>query len=284
MSPSGPEDLLDGGAQALAAVDHEQNPSGEIEPPIDEAREQVSAHRLVLRRALGQAEQMLRSGGIKPDGADHGVLSLLDAIGEDDADGELGEVFRHEVPEGARGAGDEPAGHCGPGGRRGPEVGSNRLQRLLVAARRDSGEHRGHGLVAEQLLAGERRPGGKRDLATGHTPNPGPGDLDPASPEDHARGLLPVAVGGATPGVVLALVASDPDHVLFEERPEHLHADPDREGEQALLHLARKRGELDAHPVGNLDPALPRFPAEGNPSNLGHGGLLSDSPVSTTSW
>jgi len=79
-----------------------------------------------------------------------------------------------------------------------------------------------------------------------------------------------VAVGGPAGGVVAALGAGDACDVLVEQGAEHLQPHPHGEGQQALARFAREGGELDRHPVRNLDLVAARLPAERNRFNLGH--------------
>src|SRR5205085_10904487 len=93
------EHASDGGAQTLAAVDDEEPRAIRLQP----ARRQILEHRrardLVLRRALPEAENVLRARRVDPESAEDHVLAEVNAVDEDGPEIEVAERSLHPLDE-----------------------------------------------------------------------------------------------------------------------------------------------------------------------------------------
>ncbi len=153
---------------------------------------------------------------VDADGGHDGVLCQGQAVAEDRAQAQLGQVAGHELAEGRPGAGDEPAGHRGLGRPR-PFHLTHRLQPHLVAAGRQPREHALGGHLGKEVLAGEGRPRGQGELLAGDGADPVPVNSGPASPEHNGGSLHRVTVRDPV-RVVPALRTDQGGDVLLEQR------------------------------------------------------------------
>ncbi len=106
-----------------------------------------------------------------------------------------------------------------------------------VTAGGQSGQHRLHRPLREQVVGGEVGVGLELELAPLARTRPRPTDRDLASAEDDLASARAVPAGAAL-AVVLALGADERNQLLLEQLVQHLQADADREREQALPHPA----------------------------------------------
>jgi proline iminopeptidase len=70
----------DGGYRLVLGHDDEQHTLGEVEAPLLEVVEQVSADRLVLGRAVSHRHGQLVAVGVDAQGADHGFVGQVEAV------------------------------------------------------------------------------------------------------------------------------------------------------------------------------------------------------------
>lgn len=194
---------------------------------------------------------------VDADSDDNGVAGELDAVTEQGAELQLGEVAGHELAEGGAGPGHEPTGHGGLGGPGPPHL-TNRLETHLAAAGGQPVKHPLGGHLGEEIVSGERRPGGQGELLAGGGADPLAVDRDLAPGEHHRGALHRVAVGHPVGGVP-ALRTHQGGDVLLQQGAEHLQARPHGEGQEPLLGSVGQLGQRDLDLLRQLDIPLPGF-------------------------
>jgi hypothetical protein len=103
------EHLVDGLAQRLGAVDHDEHALLDIEAALDQVGEQRGGDGSVLGRAVPQPERVLGPVGVDPQGDDAAAALELDPVEHQHRQPQIIERAAHQLDEVLAGARDELA-------------------------------------------------------------------------------------------------------------------------------------------------------------------------------
>ena len=249
------EHVLDRAGQRLGAVQDGQDGLGDVQAALTQPGDQVRDQGRVLGRALLDRQRVLDAVDADAERDDAGVLAEVHPVDHECDQVQVIEAAGHQLGQRGLGRGHEPAGHgrLGGGGGLRLEGLPGGLEPVGVAAGGQAREHLLQRQLAQDLGRGEQVIAGQVQLpGLVRGPHPGPGHRDAAPAQGDRPGLGAVAVPGAI-GVVLAVRAAQPGHVLVEHRRHDLQARADGQGQQAFLRRPGDLGHRHDHLVRHSD-------------------------------
>jgi hypothetical protein len=253
-----PEDVADGLAQRLGAVDDHQDALLDIQAALDEVREQGGRDGRVLGRAVPQPERVLDAVGVDPQGDDAAAALQLDPVEHHDRQAQIIQRARHEIDQVRARARHELAADRRLRRRPGDlvDVGPDRLAGARVPARRHAGEHPLEHDVRQPVARREVRVRVQLDLVLSASgAGTRPADRDAAAAERDLAAIAAVTHRGPL-RIVLALRAHDLIELRLHQLMQHAQPDPDAQREQPLLRGAGELAERLLHRARQLLDAL----------------------------
>jgi hypothetical protein len=245
-------------AQRLGAVDDDQHALLDIEPALDQVREQGRGDGGVLGRAIPRPERVLDAVGVDPE-RDHAAAALeLDPVEHQRRQPQVVERAAHQLDQVLARAGDELAADRRLARRPGALVDllADRLAHPRIAARAHAGQHPLEHHIAEPVTRGEVRIRPQLDLSLAvGAARPRPADRHPAATERDLASLVAMAHRGAV-GDVPALRADDRVDLGLHQLVQHPEPDPDAQRQQPFLRGAGELAQRLMHRGGQLLDAL----------------------------